>query len=281
MPRLSARPLLSLVLALLLALSLAPGAAEAAPKQKKRGETAEELYQQGLRAMQRGYYTRALEKFTRVRNYHRDDPLSVKAQLAIADVYFKKGDMAQARFAYEEFASYHPRHENLDYVTYRIGLSIYKDAPKFAGRDQTATRGAVNVWTGFATRFPDSEHVEEVEKLLNRSRNRLARKELHIAKHYASREAWGAVHDRTHYLVRRYPDTEPVPEALALMGRALHAWGETQQAQQILARLKRDHPETSAVHQLEGWLQRPAGEKPDEKIFVRPYKVRGGALPMM
>ena len=73
--------------------------------------------------------------------------------------------MAQARFAYEEFASYHPRHEALDYVTYRIGLSIYRDAPVFAGRDQTTTRGAVNVWTGFESRFPDSEYVDEVRTL--------------------------------------------------------------------------------------------------------------------
>ena len=60
---------------------LLPEAAQA----QAREATAEELYVQGLRAMQRGYYTRALELFTRVRNYHRDDPLSVKAQLAIAD----------------------------------------------------------------------------------------------------------------------------------------------------------------------------------------------------
>ena len=65
----------------------------------------------------------ALENFNRVRNYHRDDPISVKAQLAIADVHFKQRDFEQARFAYEEFATYHPRHENLDYVTFRIGHS--------------------------------------------------------------------------------------------------------------------------------------------------------------
>jgi len=240
-----------------------------------REETAEELYTQGLRALQRGYYTRALELFTRVRNYHRDDPLSVKAQLAIADVYFRKGDMAQARFAYEEFASYHPRHEHLDYVTYRIGLSIYRDAPVFAGRDQTTTRGAVNVWTGFESRFPDSEYVDDVRTLRQRARNRLARKELYIARFYADREAWGAVRDRTEYLLRRYPDTEPVPEALAWMGRAMHAWGDTEGARQVLARLQTDFPDSGQAAQLSRWLAEPAGSPPDEKVFVRPYRIRG------
>lgn len=254
---------------------LLPEAAQA----QAREATAEELYVQGLRAMQRGYYTRALELFTRVRNYHRDDPLSVKAQLAIADVYFRKGDMAQARFAYEEFASYHPRHESLDYVTYRIGLSIYRDAPVFAGRDQTTTRGAVNVWTGFESRFPESEYVDEVRTLRARARNRLARKELYVARFYADREAWGAVRDRAEYLLRRYPDTEPVPEALALMGRAMHAWGDTEGARQVLARLQADFPGSGEVGRLTRWLAEPAGSPPDEKVFVRPYRIRGGSAP--
>lgn len=256
---------------LVLLLPLIPEIARAQP----RDATAEELYVQGLRAMQRGSYTRALELFTRVRNYHRDDPLSVKAQLAIADVYFRKGDMTQARFAYEEFASYYPRHEDLDYVTYRIGLSIFRDAPSFAGRDQTTTRGAVNVWTGFESRFPDSGYVDDVRNLRQRARNRLARKELSVARFYADREAWGAVRDRAEYLLRRYPDTEPVPEALAWMGRAMHEWGDTEGARQVLARLQSEFPESGEGARLARWLSQPAGSPPDEKVFIRPYRVRG------
>src|SRR3954469_1074649 len=96
-----------LILLLLASLVFSPDAF-AAPK---RAPTAEELYDQGLKQMRRGYYTKALESFNRVRNYHRDDPVSLKAQLAIADLHYKKGDFEQARFAYEEFASLHPRHE--------------------------------------------------------------------------------------------------------------------------------------------------------------------------
>lgn len=254
----------------------APMAAQAAKTPKnERPQSADVLYEAGLRAMRRGYYEKALESFNRVRNYHRDDPLSVKAQLAIADVHFKKGDMAQARFAYEEFASYHPRHEDLDYVTYRIGLSIYKDAPKFAGRDQTQTRSAVNVWTGFATRFPDSAYAAEVETLLDVGRDRLARKELFIAKFYADRDAWGAVRIRTEDLLRRYPDTEAVPRALAFMGRSLHAWGEVDAAKDVLSRMQTDLPDSRQTLRLARWTEAPAGEAPDEKVFVRPYKVRG------
>lgn len=266
----------SIAVALLLALGLGSGCAA---RTSGRSDSAEELYTQGLRAMKRGYYTKALEKFNRVRNYHRDDPLSVKAQLAIADMHFKKGDYEQARFAYEEFASYHPRHPNLDYVTYRIGLSIYKRAPKLAGRDQTSTRSAVNVWTGFDTRFQDSEYVPQVNKLRERGRGRLAAKELAIARFYAARDAWGAVRGRCELLLRRYPDTEHVPAAMALLGHAMHAWGDTEEARGIRERLAGEAPESHWLRELDRNLTRPPGVRPDEKVFIRPYRIRGQAGP--
>jgi outer membrane protein assembly factor BamD len=260
------------------ALSLClPSVAEAAAP--KAPPTAEELYEQGLRQMRHGYYTKALESFNRVRNYHRDDPVSVKAQLAIADLHFKKGDFAQARFAYEEFAQLHPRHPDMDYVTYRIGLSIYKRAAKFAGRDQTDTRSAVNAWTGFDSRFPGSKYSEDVDKLLQRGRERLASKELYIAKFYARRDAWGAVRGRTEYLVRRYPDVPQVGPALEYLGVSLHKWGSVEDATAVRDRLASQFPDSEYLRRLDRELGRPAGEPPDEKVFVRPYRIRTPAVP--
>ncbi|MCA9569649.1 MAG: outer membrane protein assembly factor BamD [Myxococcales bacterium] len=234
-----------------------------------------EIYERGLRSMRRGYYTKALEDFNRVRNYHRDDPISVKAQLAIADVYFKKHDYEQARFAYEEFATYHPRHENLDYVTFQIGMSIYKRAPLAAGRDQTATRSAVNIWSGFPARFPGSTYAPEVEKYLGRARNRLARKELRIARFYEDRQAWGAVQGRTEVLVRRFPESGYVPEAYALLAIARHAWGDVQGAQEARQNLVAFDDSGTLVAKVDRHLARPPGERPREEVFIRPYRVRG------
>jgi outer membrane protein assembly factor BamD len=235
-----------------------------------------EIYERGLRSMRRGYYTKALEDFNRVRNYHRDDPVSVKAQLAIADVYFKKRDYEQARFAYEEFATYHPRHENLDYVTFRIGLSIYKRAPLAAGRDQTATRSALNTWSGFSTRFPGSAHAPDVERMMGKARDRLARKELRIARFYENRDAWGAVEGRTEQLVRRYPESAYVPEAYALLATARHAWGDVEGAREARNQLA-ELSDGGLIGRVDRVLARPPGVKPREEIFIRPYRIRGMA----
>jgi len=255
-----------LVLMLLLGLAVVPvaHAADLTPMQQ---------YELGMRYMKRGYYNKALEAFNKVRNYHRDDPASVLAELAIADLNFKKGDYEQARLAYQDFARLHPRQKKLDYVIYREGLSVYRRAPKYAGRDQTATMQALTTWAGFATRFPDSEYKSDVETYLDKCRERLASKEWFVAHFYARRDAWRAVKMRTTTLLEKYPSSKRVPEALALRGEALHAWGDVHGAQGMYDALKKDYPDARPTERLARILQTPAGSPPKEETFVRPYRV--------
>jgi outer membrane protein assembly factor BamD len=254
-------------------------AAQAHARKDRDGETPAEAYERGLRLLRNGYTERALDQFQRIRNTHRDDPISLKAQLAIADTYFKKGDFDVARQEYEEFASYHPRHEDMHFVTWRIGQCIWKDAPKFAGRDQTATRSAVNAWTGFASRYPESRYLEEVEEHLSKGRTRLASKEIFIARFYARRDAWGAVRGRAEGVLARYADTDRAPAASLLLGTALHAWGEPDAASAELERLRAAHPDSTAARALGRVLARPPGTRPEEPVFLRPYRVQLPQVP--
>ncbi len=204
--------------------------------------TAEEAYSLGLRYLRAGYYTKALEQLNRVRTYYRDDPYALKAELAIADVHFKRNEYDAARIAYEDFMRAHPRYRELDYVVYRLGDTIAKGAPTVAARDQARTRQAVNAWTGFAARFPDSDHREAVEAGLGKLRNRLGRKELVVARFYARRKAWPAVAGRARGLLELYPTSPDRPEALALLAEAYARSGQAELAALALERLRGEAP---------------------------------------
>lgn len=199
--------------------------------------TVAEQYELGLKYMKRGYYEKALEQFNRIRIYHRDDPLSLKAELALADVYWRKNEWDQARLAYEDFMRLHPRHPNLDYVVYRVGQTLLKKAPKVAARDQTWTAQVVNTWTGFDRRFPGSEWSDEVSVELRVALERLAKKELIIAHFYERRDAWRAVEGRAAGLVADFPDSAYVNEALNLQGEALARQGRAEEASAVAAAL--------------------------------------------
>jgi outer membrane protein assembly factor BamD len=238
--------------------------------------TAQERYDLCLRYFKRGYYTKALETCNRVRNFHRDDPVSVLAELAVADIYYKRGDYEQSRLAYEDFVRLHPRHSQVDYAVWRIGLCWFKVSPRWAGRDQTPTKQAVNVWTGFDGRFPDSTHTAEVVERLDKARSRLAAKEISIARFYARQDAWRAVRGRAQGAVERYGDTDRAPEALALLARSWHSWGFESEAQQVRDRLATDYPGSAWLGRLDRSLAKAPGTQPVEETFLRPRRIPAG-----
>jgi outer membrane protein assembly factor BamD len=222
------------VIIAMMCVSVVPSQADA----KRRTLTVQEQYELGLKHLKRGYYVKALEQFNRIRNYHRDDPLAVKAELAIADVYFKKHEWDQARDAYEDFLRWHPRHEDADYVVFRIGMSMFKKSNKVAARDQTWTIRASDTWTGFGTRFTESEHIEEVEEKMSECRERLGKKELLVAEFYRRRKAWVSVEGRAAGVLANHATTEALPAAMGLLAEA-HAWqGEAALAEELLTKLE-------------------------------------------
>lgn len=239
---------MSLLLALTLSLS-APAWGQVIERNKDL--TVEEQYELGLKYTKRGYYTKALEQFNRIRNYHRDSPFAVKSELAIADVYYEQQEWDQARLAYQDFLRMHPRHEDVDYVVYRLGMTAWKKSPRIAARDQAWTRQAVNTWTGFDTRFAESEYVEEVDEKLAQARDRLARKEFVIGAFYFDRKAWVAVIGRMEGLLRQYPTSPEVPEALRMLAVAYEHNGQPEEARMAAQRLLADHPESRSLKKLQ------------------------------
>jgi outer membrane protein assembly factor BamD len=200
--------------------------------------SAEDAYELGQRYLKRGYYVKALDQLNRVRTYYRDDPYALKAELAIADLHFKKAEWDAARLAYEDFMRAHPRYRELDFVLYRYGVTLFRKAPSVAAKDQTWTRQAVNAWTGFGARFPDSTHREAVETDLGKARDRLARKELLVARFYDRRKAHVAVAGRVEGILADYPASPDRREALALGGIAWAGLGEVDRAREALTTLE-------------------------------------------
>jgi outer membrane protein assembly factor BamD len=251
------------------------------------GRDAREIYQHGQLMIRRGAFEKAQSDFQELRNFHRDDPLSVRAQLALADIHFRRGELEEARYAYQEFAQYYPRHEAMDLVTWRIGQCIWKRAPKLAGRDQTPTLSAVRAWTGggslgggynwtgFEQRYPESEYREDVDRLLARARNRLAGRELFVADFYEGRRAWAAVSGRADEILRLYPGSRYDERAMSMLARSLHAIGSVQEALAVRERLAESYPDSRHLKAVDKALAEEPGRPPEEEIFVRPYRMPG------
>ena len=218
-----------------------------AQAKRSKGLTVEEQYELGQRYLKRGYYIKAVEQFNRIRNNYRDDALAIEAELAIADVHFKKGDWDIARTSYDAFRRRYPRHERIDYVVYQIGLTFYKKAPRFAGRDQTWTSQAISSWARFEDKYTTSEYGVEVLELREECLERLAKKEIRITEFYVRREAWVAVQRRAKGLVQEYPDSQYKAEALYWLSLSSTYTNEIETVTAALVQLDALDPERSAV----------------------------------
>ena len=211
--------------------------------------TAQELYDLAQHNLEKNNHTKALEHFTTLRNYFRDDPLSIEAELGIAEVYKDRGDYDLARFAFDDFRKLHPRHPKLDYVDFQVGMMQYQKASRRAGRDQSWTQSALSFWDNYEYRYPNSSYKEEVLEIRQIAINRMAKREYQIAMFYKKRKAWESVRRRSEFLIRNYPDSEYKQKALLLLVEAYSWQNRDEEAQLIIETLGATSEELSGEAQ--------------------------------
>ncbi len=225
----------------------------------KEPQTPEQMYEYAVRQLDRGYYEKAVMMFERIKTRYPFSKYAVLSELRIGDAHFKKGEYLEAVDAYRNFIKLHPRHPELDYVVYRIGLSQFKDAPKWVQRDQTSTRQMLATIARFDERFPDSEYLDEVLEMRAEGRSRLARGVFAIGQFYYRRgryntrghereAAFGAALGRFEQVLDEYPDvTDVAVDAMYHIGLIHLSLGEMDKAAETLDRLKSRYPDADSA----------------------------------
>ena len=89
-------------------------------------------------------YEEAIRRYTEVKNKFPYSNFATKAELAIADVYYKQESYPEAQVSYQAFRELHPKSPQADYVVYRIGLSYFQQLPTTLDRDLTVAREAIS-----------------------------------------------------------------------------------------------------------------------------------------
>lgn len=177
-------------------------------------------------------------------------PLSTIAQLRLGDIAFTREKFIEAKELYKQFLRMHPSHEKADYAAFQIGLCAFKDIPgEFflfppgSERDQSEVRTARTALADFLTKYPKSEYAPKAKEILVQCDNKLAEHELYVAKYYAGKGKWEGSANRAEGLVKSYPDSARVNDALilAIQSRAkLNQPAEAQKNYDLLASLKPD-----------------------------------------
>ncbi len=158
---------------------------------KPKGKTeAEVLYKEAQELMEAERYILATEKLNLIKTQHPYSFYATPAELMQADVLFLQDSFVEAAAAYLLFRDFHPRHEKIPYVIYRIAESYYKQIPDTIDRDLEPAIEAVKYYDEVVTKYSDSSYRKEAEVRIKDAKKMLRDKDLYIADFYFKTEKY-------------------------------------------------------------------------------------------
>ncbi len=200
-------------------------------------DTAQELYEIGVESMEEKDYYTAIEYFVKLTDRYPFSPYTTQAELSLADAYFLDGQYEEAMQAYMDFEAMHPRHEEIPYVLYQIGVSAYKS---FQGIDRPQNQVAQGLQYLYRLRetYPGTEYAQAALDYIDKSRRLMAEREVFVADFYWSSSRWGAAWRRYQYVVDNFSDLEDIKKYAS--ERSNYAYLEYQKERTKKAREKRE-----------------------------------------
>jgi len=180
---------------------------------EKNLNTAEGLFAYAKEFDDAERYEVALQKYTDVRNKFPYSSLATEAELAIADVHFKRESYTESEIAYQNFRDLHPKHIKSDYVLFRIAMSYFMQLPETIDRDLTSGKDAIYHFSELLKLYPQSEFATEAKNKKEDVINRQAQKELYIADFYLKQKKFGAAFGRYENALKKFPGIGFDPKA--------------------------------------------------------------------
>ena len=199
-----------------------------------------DLYSQGERELDRKRYEDARTAFKKIVERHPQTSYAPKARFLLGESYYREGEWDKAIKEFETFLSFYPRHQIADLVQYRLAMSYY-DQMKPVEQDQGITAKALAAFKVLVREYPESRYAGDALAKIDICRGRLAQKELWVATYYINQGNPAAARQRLEKVVKDYPNTLVIPEALYRLGEVYAGDGRVQDAQQTFRRVATDY----------------------------------------
>lgn len=196
------------------------------------GWNAQKLYSEAKESMSDGAWDRAIKMFEKLESRYPYGRYAQQAQLEVAYAYYKSNEPASAIAACDRFIKLHPNHPNVDYAYYLKGLANFNEDLGLLGslanqdlseRDPKATRESFDTFKELAQRFPDSKYTPDAMLRMRYLVNALASYEVHVSRYYYNRGAYVAAASRAQGVLKDFPQSPAMEEALFLMVKSYDA----------------------------------------------------------
>lgn len=189
----------------------------------------------------------AIRRYQEVKNKFPYSKFATMAELAIADAYYKQESYAEAQVSYQSFKDLHPKHPQIDYVTFRLALSFFQQLPSTIDRDLTLASSTMLYFDEVMTQYPNSSYVTEAKEKKEQTLKMLAGKEEYIAEFYFKREKYDSALTRYEGLLKKYPNLGYDAKALSRAAVSASKLGEPDKARQYVSELQKKYPDSDEL----------------------------------
>lgn len=158
-------------------------------------------------------YSKAIQLFENLVMYYRGKEHTENILWYYANALLKEDDYYTAAYQFKRFTRQFPYSEHVEEAAYLAAYSKYLQSPSHT-LDQAPTKEAVDDFERFASRYPQSVHIPEVNKYLDELREKLMLKDYEIAMGYFTIEAYHAAYVSLGNFLNLYPDSPKREEAM-------------------------------------------------------------------
>ena len=204
------------------------------------------LFDKAIKDIEKGRYEIARITLNTLINTYESSEFLAKAQLAIADAWYREGGArgrAQAEAEYKNFILFYPTMPEAAESQEKLCMIHYKQMDK-PDRDPNEGLRAEQECRQVLVQFPNSKFAPEVEQLLRNTQEILADSEMRVGDFYHRRGSFSSAANRLGGVVDQYPLYSRADEALWLEGDSYTRLGPRfrQQAGDAYTKLVRDYP---------------------------------------
>lgn len=198
---------------------------------------ADKLYADAKDDLSSGSWDRAIKTLEKVEGRAAGTLLAQQALLEIAYAQSRLGEKASAIASLDRFVKLYPSSPAFDYALYLKGTVNFNDntgflsalsRQDFAERDQQASRDAYQAYAQLIELFPASKYAGDARQRMAFIVNALANHEIYAARYYFRRGAFVAAANRASQVLREYPRSPAVEEALYIMATSYEQLGLVQ-----------------------------------------------------
>lgn len=163
----------------------------------RRGENAEDYFEEGNENIKRKLWADADNAFAQLRAKFPYSKYAVLSELKQADIKFKSERYTEAIDAYDLFIQSHPLHERVGYAYFMQASAHYEEIasdfflfPPAYEKDDTEVKKAIQGFKDYLSRYPQAEFSNDAQKRLQECKQRLIAHDLYVARFYAQRKKY-------------------------------------------------------------------------------------------